>query len=512
MRKRKDQFMKCITALIVSAVALSGCGADEVQNSGKSESDNQTKQSESSQGIQEQSSSEQVQQSSENDSGNLEQTEGLKEILESWDFDYGYIKLDQAVDRLDQNNIHYIGYYNVSGERLDMTLEDGTQLIFLETRDSEMQPAGYELMMKGAEFNKNGFQENYLNAYDVITDEYYYPDLMDKKLEEGDLWKLNQTDMSILRNQIYAKYGREFQDIFLDAVFKQKSWYAPEYSASEFDAGQQKKLTDLEQNNLELLRKVEEARGYRSTGAGDYSTAKGLMSGSWIDLDGDGEKEQVYYTTVMEDEDNFVGKMTLQVRKTDRENTVKETSAELEELNLHPNCYVVTQDGKTWKIIVASNGPSSDYSMSFYNYNLGKLEKLGVINSYVESLKVYPDKMLAMVETFHLECQRMELEYTIENEALKWVEKDYYKYAETNATVLKDIILYAEKDSKNTVRTLKAGDEIVVLGGDLSQWVQLEVKSTGEKGWIKVIDGECDLADGSTETSSLCFSGLIFYD
>lgn len=531
-RNRKKRHSICLKVgqfaiiwLIISGTVLTGCGdagkekepqpSSEQTQMGSETVTSDTKVTDAEQGSKVSASEQEPDNSGQQEASNAgneqDTAKACKEILDSWDFSYGPIMLEQVQKQLEEENIHYTGYFNVSGERLDLTLENGVTLIFLETRGSQLQTVGYELIMKGTEFNNNGFQENYLNAYDVITDEYYYPDLSQEPLKEEDLYQCNQTDLSIIRNQIFAKYGREFQDPFLNAVFLQKSWYTPQYSAEEFTSSQRKQISAMDQENLNLVMKWEESKGYRKTTPSDYETLRSLLSGSWIDLDGDGREEQVRYHRVMEDND--LSNITLQIKTEDKlaDKDASDVTLNLEEPRLHSNCYIASGDGKTWQIIVASDGMSADYNMSFYQYEKGTLKKLGEIPSYVESLKIYSDKMLAMVETVHFQCQPLELEYAVQNGKITWIKKEYYEYPQNQAKALKEIPLYGEKEGKEITVTLQSGDEFLVIGGDLTDWVQLKKVSTGEQGWLKVNELECYFPDGTSETSSLLFDGLWFY-
>ncbi len=436
------------------------------------------------------------------------QRKAITEILDSFRFEHERIKLPAVLEALDKENVQYSGRY-IFGTRVDLTLEDGTSLIFLETRDSDMNPSGYELMMKGTEFNKNGFQENYLNCYDVISDEPYYPDLSERLFEEDELWDFDQTRLSIARNQIFAKYGRRFEDPFLNAVFLCKNWYEPKYSAEEFEVKQQDLLTDIEKENLVTVTNYEIKAGYRKSG--DYGRAETLLSGSWLDLDGDGQKEQVTYTVKEQENEGIwdeIYKIALSVKSSEGE----KITVTKEGCDLHEHCYAVSMDGKHYDLIVADDGASADYQMNFYRYEKGALTDVGTILSSPPDLEVYPDKLAAFEETYHFQCQPVEFEFVFTDGKLVRQEKEYYEYGQNTVTALKEIELYSEKDSRDSVILLSPGDEVSVMGGDLSEWVQLKKASTGETGWLKVKDGTtCFLQDGSEWNSWDLFEGLWFY-
>lgn len=242
-----------------------------------------------------------------------------------------------------------------------------------------------------------------------------------------------------------------------------------------------------------------------------YESVKALLSGSWLDLDGDGVPEQILYTRDKQssvDEYGGVGKAAIEIRSGKADHQL--SRVEKEDCGPHPVCYTASFAGRI-QLIMAWNGVSADYVVDFYEYEQEKLLSPGKIDTFVEDLKIGKDSMLARVETCHLQCQALELEYTIENGQIKWVEKDYYEYPGNSATVLLPMSLYTQKEGSDASISLEKGDEVRVLGGDLNSWVQLEKVSTGEKGWIRVTGSDCTLPDGTVEASSLLFDGLQFY-
>ncbi len=424
-----------------------------------------------------------------------------------FNFDRGSISLEEALSYLDQEEIRYAGYYNVSGERLDLTLEDGTALLFLQVKDDYGNPLDrYELMMCGDELDPNGFQENYMCCFDVIADEPYYPDLSAELVDEETLWGMNQTDLAIVRNQIYAVRGRRFSDPFLDAVFRLKNWYEPKYDAAEFDA-RNDTLGETEQANLSKVLETEEIMNYRSKGGESFRSARALLSGSWVDLDGDGSREQIVYTC--EEQEEEVWAMDLRIFP----ETSGEASAGIraEEINLRPRCYLISMDGTQWQIVLASDGPSSDYSCDFYGYERGDIVEQGRICSYPEGLEALPDRIAAPVEQSHFQCQPLEMEYMLRDGKLCRIEKDSYEYAGNTAVALVRIPLLTERAGAETGPVLEPGDRVVVRAGDLSEWVLLEKEATGESGWLNVEENECRLPDGTGGFSWDWFEGLPFY-
>lgn len=438
----------------------------------------------------------------------------VTELLASWDFAYGSVSLEQVTADLEQNGIHYAGYYNVSGERLDLTLEDGTLLVFLEVRDPEQEywerTNRYELMLKGEELNENAFQEKYLNEYDVTDDEFMWPDLSGEELERNRLAEYNQTDLSIARNQVFAKYGRKFADPFLQAVFARKNWYHPQYEGSDFDSKMQDFLTDTEKKNLKTVTAWEEEQNYRKTG--DYDTMKKLLPGSWVDLDGDGQEERILYTVKAEDPEGEAGMVTLTVQKADGSGE----SVEKELFQPHNAPYLCSLTEGICQIAIAENGMSADYRMEFFELQNGNISPIGSINTNPESVQIRNGKLTALAETFHLQNEPIRFTYErkqTEGKAAELVEKkqDYYEYRGNEVTVLQEIDFYQAAGDAAPAGKLQKKERVIVLGGDLTNWVKLRRVSDSAELWIPVTEGECTLPDGTKETSGLVFEGLTFY-
>lgn len=313
---------------------------------------------------------------------NEEYTEenSLENLKNSWNFEDGSIMLDKVLADLDREEIHYVGYFNTMRERLDVTLEDGTTLIFLATKMDEeasgweRQPSDYELMMKGTELNDSHFQENFLHEYDVTTDEYYFPNLSEPL--EQNLWYQEQTGLSIARNQVYARYGRIFEDPFLNAVFRRKSWYEPKYTAEEF-ANLPSPLTETEQENLKELLAIEDMMNLAMWNIEGFSSPKCLLSGSWIDFDGDGIEEQI------SDDSEY--------------------------------CYIASLDGSTIQLL-EEEGTGSSRKVSFYQYIDGEFQKLGTISSYINGMRIGSGRIQAMVIDGNNSAEHsIQKEFVVEN-------------------------------------------------------------------------------------------------
>lgn len=419
------------------------------------------------------------------------------------------ISLERVLSDLEEAGIGYTGYYNVSGERLNLTLQDQTLLVFLEIRDPGQEywerTGRYELMLCGDWFDAACFQERYLNEYDVTTDEYIWPDLSEEKLGNDRLYALNQTDLSIARNQVFARYGRKFADPLLHAVFSRKSWYTPQNEGSEFDSQMQELFTETEKENLVLVEKNETERFFRKSGA--YDTMKALLSGSFLDLDGDGQEEQILYDVDWVDDEEEIGVATLTIRGADG----SESKAGEEMINPHSVPYICSVEDGRYQVGVAQDGMSADFSMTFYGYKSGQLVHGGSIFTYPEGVQIVPGRLSAPEEIYHIQCEPVYFDYKPENGRLVKQEQDYYEYRGNEVTALQELDLYAaQKDAKAADR-LHVQDKVIILGGDLEKWVKIKRVADGKEFWIPVEGGECILQDGSSVYTGSVFEGLTFY-
>lgn len=72
-----------------------------------------------------------------------------------------------------------------------------------------------------------------------------------KVLTEDDVKNLSKSELRLMRNEIFARYGYRFKSDDLRLYFTKKGWYSPERdNADEF-------LTDLEKRNIDLIRRFE---------------------------------------------------------------------------------------------------------------------------------------------------------------------------------------------------------------------------------------------------------------
>ena len=439
--------------------------------------------------------------------------ESFEGMLQAWDSGYIDVRLDDALDALKRENIVFTVSFNYSGERIDIELEDGRKLMFIEWIIGSGEYVGHILVMKDGVLDSECFKVRYLQKNNMHNAGYFVPQFIKEKVNKEWLEGMNQTNLYIMQNEVYAKYGKKFEDPFLNELFSTKKWYEPIYSPQEFDALGQDLFTEIEKANLALLKEEEIARGYRRENGEPAINVQKAVSGAWYDLDGDGTYEQVLY----EKEEMFYDRWiaaSIRVLSKEEVNAGKKEGAHArwEADYLHDDCYVFSMDGKIKYLAMGDYGPSADDSMKVYQYRAGELKEVGLIYDDPSGIKVYPDYIEAYERYDHICSQYIDFTYVIKNEKFEKRIEDYYEYyPNADITALRDIVLYKEKDLNSEPITIKGGESVEMIGGDLVEWVLFKKVETGEEGWLYVKECKCMLPDGSMVYSDDVFEGLYYF-
>lgn len=111
-------------------------------------------------------------------------------------------------------------------------------------------------------------EENKTNVKEAETPEsgntdYIFSDSSKRYLKEEELRALTKDQLSIARNEIFARLGRKFSTEKLDQYFRSKEWYVPLYEPDEFDAKGDSVLNIYEKANVTLISEYEKKMGYR---------------------------------------------------------------------------------------------------------------------------------------------------------------------------------------------------------------------------------------------------------
>ena len=113
-----------------------------------------------------------------------------------------------------------------------------------------------------------GRQDGLDEREDVATDDeasspgpgaegFILPDSDTHLYSTSELEGLSNWELSIARNEIYARHGRTFQNEDLQGYFEAQDWYTPLYDPEEFD--DEVELSSTEIANAETIRALENA-------------------------------------------------------------------------------------------------------------------------------------------------------------------------------------------------------------------------------------------------------------
>lgn len=92
------------------------------------------------------------------------------------------------------------------------------------------------------------------NIKTEFEEEYILPDIASRYYSYDDLDGLDQEQLRLARNEVYARHGRSFETKDLNSYFSSKSWYYGYLTADEFDDSV---LNEFEKANLDLIKIIE---------------------------------------------------------------------------------------------------------------------------------------------------------------------------------------------------------------------------------------------------------------
>lgn len=92
------------------------------------------------------------------------------------------------------------------------------------------------------------------------SSDYILPDSSSRVYSASELQGYSKHDLTLARNEIFARHGRGFKDAQIRQYFESKSWYHQTYTADEFDALSPSPLSSVEQKNVATILDVENSK------------------------------------------------------------------------------------------------------------------------------------------------------------------------------------------------------------------------------------------------------------
>ena len=104
---------------------------------------------------------------------------------------------------------------------------------------------------------------NSLSAFlseSALETEFVLPDSDIRLYTAEEIQQLNDYELFVAINEMYARHGRIFTDPDLSQYFESLSWYSPQFSPEEYEASAPS-FSETEQGNLETLVNERSNRG-----------------------------------------------------------------------------------------------------------------------------------------------------------------------------------------------------------------------------------------------------------
>lgn len=104
----------------------------------------------------------------------------------------------------------------------------------------------------------SSYDDSYYN--DDTSSDYIIPFSDSEYISYSDLYGLSQTEVTLARNEIYARHGRMFNTDLIRKYFESKSWYCPQYSPDDFS---ESVFNQYEKENIKTIVAYEQEKGWR---------------------------------------------------------------------------------------------------------------------------------------------------------------------------------------------------------------------------------------------------------
>jgi hypothetical protein len=161
-----------------------------------------------------------------------------------FDFDMGELSIQEVKERFPETQMLIV---RVDDQIHCYQLEEGKE--FAVTIESN------EELYKKVRFEKTVHGDIVLEIESVANSRNTSePFFMYRLVTEIDLHGKTMWELDVMRNEIYARYGRQFNRQDLQNYFDRQPWYTPKYLPSEFDSSM---LTPVQCQNAVFIRKYQ---------------------------------------------------------------------------------------------------------------------------------------------------------------------------------------------------------------------------------------------------------------
>jgi hypothetical protein len=173
-------------------------------------------------------------------------------IIFGLDKEYAQIKSG----KWNENGQRWISHYeNLTNVKIDGNLfySDQTNGQFVTYDNGQEKPKGLKVYKPWSGLTENDEYEIGIKSYPI--DDYFsgkFTQASKRVLSRDELKKMPKSDLKIMRNEIFARYGYKFKSGGeMDKYFKSQDWYSGQHdNVNDF-------LTELEKENIKLIRQIE---------------------------------------------------------------------------------------------------------------------------------------------------------------------------------------------------------------------------------------------------------------
>ncbi len=216
------------------------------------------------------------------------------------------------------------------------------------------------------------------------------------------------------------------------------------------------------------------------------------------DLNGDGEKEKI--------------SLTFKSAYSDIHTILHVDNLSVEVPGNNPSGHFgivdIGKQDKFKEIAVTDNGPSTDFTTSFYFFDGKNLAFVGTIQGLYEDMHFDgKGKVTTKTRANILDTWFFDDEYALnQNHSLVNIPKDFYSRDTAVTLLIPTLSLQTSPTNTKISVTLKKGDEATVIGCDNKKWCEIKTKA-GKTGWFAVGEYETIISANGTVGAEV-FSGL----
>lgn len=280
--------------------------------------------------------------------------------------------------------------------------------------------------------------------------------------------RLNDYELWIARNEIYARKGRQFSNHFLESYFYNCEWYIPKIEPADFD---ENLLSDVEKRNVQLLYSEQTKRKKQKKFPIKCEFDKVYL----VDLDGDNMAEKLRITY----KEGTYELESLDIYVNNKKFNVASNILELNEREFYITDIARQKPGL--EIALMDYGPSSDLETHFYVYSEGNVQHIGSVGDFpfenYKNIDGFGQEGIVMATlrtdvietTFSYACWI----YDYDNKTLSLREDSMYNVAPIRKkTLKKPIYIYTKKNTDSPKKYMQP-QPFYFLASDGKEWMRV---------------------------------------